>query len=499
MKRLRLLCAALVLVTTLHVHSEAAIQREWARRKLATFCPRMVPNYVTGGGIDKLTDCLEAVERGDITRLMVARPPRHSKSLHTSQLFPCWYMGRHPSAQVVLASYAQPLALEQSRRARDIFASHEFQRTFPEVKHRPGREAQEIVSVERQAAQEWGTNRGGRYFAIGIGGGLTGRGFDLGIIDDPVKDREEADSPTYRERAWGWYQSTFYTRRMPGAAIILCQTRWHPDDLAGRLLNESRRGKGDEWHVLSQPAIDQEGRPLWPEFWPLEELEKIKRAVGPREWAALYQQNPTAAGGAIFKRAWFTDRRFDINDRSRVNSCVDRVCSWDTAEKTEEGNAYSACAVGELSPAYQMDLREMFRARMEFPELCETIEKKARQHNQDGKLSAVLIEDKSSGTAAIQSLLTNGPSWLRPLIRGVNPKGDKVQRGYAASTWCCDATGVIWLPKPDANCEWLHDFEEEFFSFPASVYKDQADATTQLIWYWTHCLAAGLGVEGYEA
>lgn len=474
-----------------------AIRLEQARRRLGVFCEAVTPGYVRGQHINQLTAKLEAVERGELKRLMVFMPPRYSKSYHVSQKFPCWYLGRNPARRVVLASYSQPIALEQSRRARDTFVGERCRDVFPYVLHRPGRSTQEPVAVERQAAQEWGTNQGGGYFAIGIGGGLTGRGFDLGIIDDPVKDREEADSPVIREKVWQWYQSTFYTRAMPGASIVLCQTRWHPDDLAGRLLEESRRGKGDPWDVLELAAIDREGRPLWPEFWPLEELEKIKIAVGPREWAALYQQTPSVAGGAIFKRDWWNHRRYDPADRSRGNACVARAISWDTAEKTEEGNAYSACSVGELSPAYQMDLREVVRDRWEFPELCRQIEGVAARHNRDEKLTAVLIEDKSSGTAAIQSLMTLGPDWLKRLIVSVNPKGDKIQRAYAASAWCTDSAGVVWLPAPSDACPWLFTFEEELFSFPASVYKDQVDSFTQLIWYWTHFLAAGLGVSGY--
>lgn len=492
MQSLTPVCMAMIAATV----PQAEIDDELARREFGDFCRVAIPGYIDGAHVAQLRAVLEAVERGEIPRLMVFMPPRYSKSFHVSQAFPCWCLGRRPEWNVALTSYAQSLALEQSRRARDLFARPIIHRIFPRVYHVPGREGQEPIPIERQAAQEWGTSRGGRYYAVGIGGGLTGRGFDLGIIDDPVKDREAADSPTIREKTWSWYQSTFYTRRMPGAAIILCQTRWHPDDLAGRLLEESKRGRGEEWHVLSMPVLDSEGRPLWPEFWSLEEVEKTRQAMDVREWAALYMQAPTVAGGSIFKRDWWADgARYDAEDRALVNSCVARVHSWDTAEKTEEGNAYSARVVGELTPDYQMVTREVWRARLEFPALCEEIERAAKRDNADGKLRAVIIEDKSSGTSAIQMLMTQGPGWLREIIHPVTPKGDKIQRCYQASVWC--NSGVVWLPRPSAAVPWLHDFEEELFSAPASKYMDQVDAFTQLVWYWTHLLASGIGMEGY--
>jgi len=249
--------------------------------------------------------------------------------------------------------------------------------------------------------------------------------------------------------------------------------------------------------VLSMPAVDRDGRPLWPERWPVEELDRIKMAVGPREWAALYMQAPSVAGGAIFKSEWWQGKnRFRADDRSLVNSCVERVISWDTAEKLEEGNAFSARVVGELTPGYQANIRNVHRARLSFPDLVQFIEQDASENNRDGKLRAVLIEDKSSGTSAIQTLRAQGPLWLRPLITPVNPRGDKIQRGYEASTWC--TAGVVLLPMPSTEVPWLRDYEEEMFTFPASTFKDQVDATTQLIWYWHHLLAAGLGINVYD-
>ncbi|GAG05906.1 unnamed protein product, partial [marine sediment metagenome] len=183
-----------------------------------------MPSYEVADHLIALDAALEAVERGDIKRLIVIEPPRHGKSEKVSLRFPCWYLGRHPEDYIVQAGYAESISLTHSRKARDIFVSPEMTMLFPEVRYRPERPGQETVIPERQAAHEWGTVQGGSYYAVGIGGGLTGRGFDVGIIDDPVKDDEEASSKTIRDKVWEWYKTVFRTRAQPDAAIIIVMT-----------------------------------------------------------------------------------------------------------------------------------------------------------------------------------------------------------------------------------------------------------------------------------
>lgn len=241
---------------------------------------------------------LEAVERGDIDRLMVFMPPRHGKSEKTSKKFPSWYLGRNPSRQVIAASYNSDLATDFGRDVKGILSSPEFGDVFGDVELRQ----------DSRAADRMNTNHGGAYFAVGVGTATTGRGAHLGLIDDPFKDREEADSETNRNKVWNWFRSTFYTRLMPGGAIVLVQTRWHEDDLAGRLLEQDGRvEEGGQWTVLDLPAINKAGEALWSEWYDIDALERIKATIGPREWSALYQQQPQPDEGTYFQRDWFKE------------------------------------------------------------------------------------------------------------------------------------------------------------------------------------------------
>lgn len=269
------------------------IRAERSRRQLGAFTSYTSPDYIHADHQIKLDEHLEAVERGDIDRLMVFMPPRHGKSEKASKRFPSWYLGRNPKRQIIAASYNSDLATDFGREVRNIMASPEFGDVFPQVRLRQ----------DSRAADRMNTEQGGAYFAVGVGTATTGRGAHLGLIDDPFKDREDADSETQREKVWNWYRSTFYTRLMPGGAIILIQTRWHEDDLAGRLLNQN----ASEWTVLELPAVSADNQPLWPEWYDMEALNRIKSTIGPREWSALYQQRPQPDEGTFFQRGWFAE------------------------------------------------------------------------------------------------------------------------------------------------------------------------------------------------
>jgi predicted phage terminase large subunit-like protein len=272
------------------------IRAEKARRRLGAFTSYTSPDYIHAVHQQRLDDELERVERGEIDRLMVFMPPRHGKSEKASKRFPAWYLGRNPKRQIIAASYNSDLATDFGREVRNIVASPEFAEVFPHVGLRQ----------DSRAADRMNTGQGGAYFAVGVGTATTGRGAHLGLIDDPFKDREEADSETQREKVWNWYRSTFFTRLMPGGAIVLIQTRWHEDDLAGRLLeHEGSVEEGGQWTVLDLPAISPSGEALWPEWYDLKALERIKNTIGPREWSALYMQRPQPDEGGFFQRAWF--------------------------------------------------------------------------------------------------------------------------------------------------------------------------------------------------
>jgi len=262
-----------------------------AQRSLLRFTEYTNPQYQRAQHHAQIAAKLEAVERGEIDRLMIFMPPRHGKSELASKRFPAWCLGRNPTRQIIAASYNSDLANDFGRNVRNIVAEPEFGQVFPGV----------ALAADSQAANRMNTNHGGAYVAAGVGTAVTGRGAHIALIDDPFKDREEADSERRRNTVWDWYRSTLYTRLMPGGAIVLIQTRWHEDDLAGRLLEQ----EPDQWQVLELPAVSDTGQALWPEWYDKPALDRIKDTIGPREWSALYQQKPQPDEGTFFRREWF--------------------------------------------------------------------------------------------------------------------------------------------------------------------------------------------------
>ncbi|MFT9071094.1 MAG: terminase family protein, partial [Acetobacter orientalis] len=234
----------------LHRQASQTAQNELATRKQARtsllgFTHYTMPDYRCGPHHALLCQKLEAVAQGHITRLMVFMPPRHGKSELVSRRFPAWYLGQHPTRQVIAASYGATLAQDFGRSVRNLVTTQPFQALFPGVKLAPDSAAKDV----------WHTAQGGSYTAAGVGGGLTGKGAHLAIIDDPIKDRQEAESPARRLAVWAWYRAVLRTRLMPGGAIVLVMTRWSPDDLAGRLLADMQNATGEAWHTLSLPAV----------------------------------------------------------------------------------------------------------------------------------------------------------------------------------------------------------------------------------------------------
>lgn len=269
-----------------------------ARQSLLAFTEYTNPLYQRAQHHEQIAAKLEAVERGEIDRLMIFMPPRHGKSELASVRFPAWYLGRNPTHQIITASYAHKLAAKFGRQVRNLINSSEFQAVFPGI----------TLSEDSQAKDLFNTSKGGVYMATGVDGSVTGSGGHIVSIDDPVKGRQEADSEAIQETAWDWYRGDLYTRLMPGARIVLTQTRWNEADLAGRILeSEGRVEDGGEWTVLELPAISEGGEALWPEWYPLDALNRIKGAIGNREWSALYQQRPQPDEGTFFQRAWFKD------------------------------------------------------------------------------------------------------------------------------------------------------------------------------------------------
>ncbi len=278
---------------------------DFAFSRLVSYAAYQWPAYQLAPHHRLIARHLEMVERGEITRLMITMPPRHGKSMLASEFFPAWYMGRNPDHYVVTATYAQDLADDFGRKVKNQIESAEFKAIFPGVGLAGDSKSAKRFHIEGvQGGFEHATTQRGAFYAVGIGGPLTGRGAHLLLIDDPVKNREDADSETIRKKTMDWYTSTAYTRLMPGGRIVVIQTRWHESDLSGWLQDEHAH---EGWVLLNLPAIGDDGKALWPEQYDIEALERIKRALPGRDWSALYQQQPQPDEGTFFKREWLTE------------------------------------------------------------------------------------------------------------------------------------------------------------------------------------------------
>ena len=313
--------------------------RQTAAEKLIAFTEYTFPQYQTAEHHKLIAETLEKVERGEIDRLMISMPPRMGKSELATKRFPAWFLGRNPDKQVITASYNSDLAGDFGRQVRNIFREQLFRNVFDDV----------TLAEDSQAANRWSTNYGGSYVAAGVGTAITGRGAHLLLIDDPIKDREEAESESRRNLVYSWFTSTAYTRLMPGGAIVVIQTRWHEDDLSGRLLADEVKG-GDKWHKLILPAIMSDGSALWPDRYPIEALRRIEKAIGPRDWSALYQQDPTPDDGTFFLKHWF-ERHETIPENLHIYGCSDYAVTEGSGDYTEHG-VFGIDAGGRI---YQLD------------------------------------------------------------------------------------------------------------------------------------------------
>ena len=403
---------------------------------------------------------LQEVASGTCKRLMVFMPPRHGKSMLASEFFPAWYLGVHPDQQLIAATYAQGLADDFGRKVRNLVTSDQHRYMFPDFK----------LSDDSQAANRFHTEQRGAYFAVGAGGPITGRGANLLLIDDPIKGRDDAESDTMRTRLKDWYTSVARTRLMPGGAIVVIQTRWHEDDLSGWLLKDHQH---EGWEVLNLPALCEkpdelgrvEGEPLWPEAYPAEELDTIRKSVGSRDWNALYQQRPAAAEGSVFKKEnWRFYKPLELDPKALANSleCHTICQAWDTAFKTGSQNDFSVCVTIGVS-ANRYYVLDLWRDRVEFTDLKRIVQAQSYKWGPH----AILVEDTAAGQSLLQELLRNTRLPLLP----VKADRDKVSRSNAVTP--SHEAGLIYLPE---NKPWLFEFLEEMGSFPNAVHDDQVDA-----------------------
>jgi predicted phage terminase large subunit-like protein len=338
------------------------------RKRLLPFVERFNPEYNAGWVHKDICRRLEQFSKDVVDkkspRLMLFMPPRHGKSTLASVAFPAWHLGRNPDHEFISCSYSGSLAMGFSRKVRQLLREPTYKTAF-----------KTRLDPDSQSAEAWLTTAGGGYVAAGVGGGITGKGAHILVIDDPVKNRDDAESQNNRDSNWDWYTSTAYTRLAPGGGVLVILTRWHDDDLAGRLLRAGTEG-GDEWEVVSYPAIAEEdeqfrqaGEALHRERYNEDALDRIRKAVGPRDWSALYQQNPVADDGEYFSREMI--RYFGSDDVD-----VDRMryyCAWDLAIGKNDRNDYSVgmvIGVDEYDRLYVMDV---VRGRFDGFELVEQI------------------------------------------------------------------------------------------------------------------------------
>ena len=417
--------------------------------------------WQTAPHLELVCNKLHEVVAGTCKRLMVFMPPRNGKSEIVSKKFPAWYLGNNPDKEIILSSYSVDLARDFSRIARDTLKKHS--ELFGEQ-----------VARDNSGVEQWGIEgkRGG-LVAAGVGTGITGRGSEISIIDDPFKNWQEAASVTIRNNVWEWYKSTLRTRLSPTGAIILVMTRWHEDDLAGRLLQAQKEG-GEQWEVISLPACaeagDILGRPvgeyLWLNRFSKQFYEDAKKALGSMLWAALYQQRPSPASGQVFQRHWWKyysvmPTRFD-----------EIIQSWDCAFKDLTTSDY---VVGQVWGRIGADkyLLDQTRGKLGITATMQAIVNMTAKWP---KARRKLVEDKANGTAVIELLTKKIPGLV-----AIEPEGGKIVRAQAVTPDI--ESGNVYLPNKEL-APWIDDFIEEAAVFPNGKNDDQIDAATQVLNYW---------------
>lgn len=423
------------------------LARRKARAGLLAFTEYTNPAYVAAAHHRLIADKLEAVERGEIKRLMILMPPRHGKSELASRRFPAWFIGRNPDKQIIAASYNSDLANDFGREVRNIVHSPEFAALF---------ETQ--LAQDSKAANRWHTDKGGMYVAAGVGTAVTGRGADILLIDDPFKDRQEADSERQRQIVWDWYTSTAYTRLMPGGAVIVINTRWHDDDLSGRLLEAQGQG-GDSWEVLSLPAINAQGEALWPEWYSLERLKEIQGVLPARDWNSLYQQNPIPDDGEFFKKQWFGEYE-SLPPGLRMYGASDYAVTADGGDYTEHGIA-GVDANGNL---YIADWwRQQCSTDMWIEKQCDLVIEH-EPHCWFGEAGVI----KKAVEPFLMLRMQQREAYCR--IEWLPSIQDKPTR--ARSIQAMASMGKVYLPK---SAPWKSELLNQMLRFPAGKYDDGVD------------------------
>jgi predicted phage terminase large subunit-like protein len=422
--------------------------------------------YLPDEHLVRLDEELTALAFGANDRLLVSMPPRHGKSETISRYLPAWYLGRFPERRVMLASYGSEFAASWGQKARELV--REFGEELFGIR----------LSQTAAAAAAWELERtGGGMTTAGVGGALTGKGAHLLVIDDPVKNAEEAQSKTVREKHWEWYRSTAYSRLEPGGVVVIVMTRWHEDDLAGRLL-AAGDAEGERWRHLRLPAIAEQGdalgrtpgEPLWPERYPLKRLREIERTLGSYWWEALYQQRPGPLEGGIFKRQNFrhfsADKEVyvlasDEGPRAIGKSYCRVFATVDVADSQKTSADYTVVSTWAATPSKDLLLLDRERVRFEGPDLPRVV----REAYEKWRPAQIKIEQATFGHGLIRTLLREG----LPVV-ALSADADKVTRALSAAALY--EAHKIYHPR---SAPWLSEWEQELLAFPNGAHDDQVD------------------------
>ena len=441
-----------------------AKSKENCQENFMDFVHQVWPHFIDGAHHKKMAAAFERVANGKCKRLIINMPPRHTKSEFASYLLPAWFLGKFPKKKIIETAHTAELAVGFGRKVRNLVDSDVYKSIFPGVG----------LQSDSKAAGRWATNQGGDYFAIGIGGAVTGKGADILIIDDPHSEQEATlaeNNPEVYDRVYEWYTSGPRQRLQPGGAIVIVMTRWSKKDLTGQVVKSALQRDGEDWEVIEFPAILPSGKSLWPEFWPLEQLEALKNELPNGKWMAQYQQEPTSDINAIVKREWWK-----IWEKEDPPECEFLIQSWDTAFLKTQRSDYSACTTWGVF--YKTDdtgrqqaniiLLNAFKKRMEFPEL----KQRALEEWKEWEPDALIIEAKASGQPLVFELRAMGI----PVQDFVPSKGnDKIARLNAVADMF--ASGMVWVP----STRWAEELIEEIASFPSGEHDDLVDSTTQAL------------------
>jgi predicted phage terminase large subunit-like protein len=433
-------------------------QVESCQKDYLTFVRTMWPEFIAGKHHKIMAEKLELVAKGELKRLIINMPPRHTKSEFASYLFPAWMIGKNPAMKIIQATHTTELAVNFGRKIKNLLEREEYLEIFPEA----------ALSSDSKASGRWDTARGGMYYGVGVGSNLAGRGGDLIIIDDPHSE-QTAMSLNGFDDAWEWYTGGPRQRLQPSGAIIVVMTRWSEKDLTGQLIRAQGRDElADTWEVIEFPMEMPSGKPLWPEFWSFEEMQAVKASIPLPKWNAQYQQNPTGEESAIIRREWW-----NVWDKESIPQLHYIIQSYDTAFSKRTRADFSAITTwgvfypeeGQVASLILLDAK---KGRWDFPEL----KNMALEAYRFWEPETVIIEAKASGMPLTQELRNMGI----PVVNFTPSRGnDKLSRVHSVSTLF--ESGMIWAPDES----WAQEVIEECAAFPNGEYDDLVDSTTQAL------------------